>query len=179
MVLICHVTSQNHVIKRSCDFMCKSYQGKLLSSKFQWPQALWQWEYNSFSLSDDLARSRDQSVIWLDVQKPLKVSHNLPRFRLVETLPSLGQSQSSQVQWRQGLWQGRHNDFRVKGSCDFIGGSPSWLVIIIQSLVVIGVVVVVICFQWLKSKIPHPLLRFILIGHGLKAHKICLVHTAS
>ena len=24
MVLICHVTSQNHVIKRSCDFMCRS-----------------------------------------------------------------------------------------------------------------------------------------------------------
>ena len=33
-------------------------------------------------------------------------------------------------------------DHVVKGSCDFIGGSPSWYVTTLQSLVAIGIVVV-------------------------------------
>ena len=38
-------------------------QIKSLTCQVWWPQALWQWRYNGFSLSRDLARPNDQSVM--------------------------------------------------------------------------------------------------------------------
>ena len=71
-ILICHVISQNHVIKGVCDFM-GSY-GKLPSCQVWWLWALWSYIYNGFCLSHGLAGPRDQGFICLHGKKRLKVS---------------------------------------------------------------------------------------------------------
>ena len=49
-------------------------------------------------------------------------------------------------------------DHMVKGSCDFMGGSPSWYFTTLPSWVAIGIVVMEIqCLLWLKGEIPHAL----------------------
>ena len=40
-------------------------QGRVPPCQVWWPQALWQWRHNGFSLSCDLLRPRDPRVIWL------------------------------------------------------------------------------------------------------------------
>ena len=63
MILVCHKTSQNHVIKESCDFIGRSplrlvtIMPSLIAIDTQTLR------YNGFSLSRDLTRSRDQRVM--------------------------------------------------------------------------------------------------------------------
>ena len=47
-------------------------------------------------------------------------------------------------------------DHLIKGSCDFIGGSPPHTVGH-HTTTFGGILVVEICFLWLKDKIPHAL----------------------
>ena len=70
MIFVCHVTLQDHVIKVLNDFMVKNpsrYITKLPSllviGTVDIKAVNRQWMYNSFSLSRDLARPRDQKVI--------------------------------------------------------------------------------------------------------------------
>ena len=63
MILVCHKTSQNHVIKESWDFIGRSplRQVTIMPSLIAIDtQTL---RYNGFSLSRDLTRSRDQRVM--------------------------------------------------------------------------------------------------------------------
>ena len=80
MILVCHKTSQNHVIKESCDFIGRSplRQVTIMPSLIAIDtQTL---RYNGFSLSRDLTRSRDQRVMWLYWQEPIKVSYHPAKF---------------------------------------------------------------------------------------------------
>ena len=65
-------------------------------------------------------------------------------------------------------------DHVIKVSYNFMAGSPSRLVTTLPSLEVTDIVVVKICFQWLKSKIPYtrlnPSLLFIFKAYGIKTH---------
>ena len=71
--LICHVTSENHVIERLSNawelFIVYQQLAKHRycssnspSYKDWWPQTLWYWRYNAFSLSRALTRPRDKKV---------------------------------------------------------------------------------------------------------------------
>ena len=54
--------------------------GKAAPCQVWWPQGLWWWRCNDFSLSHDLGRSRDQGVMRLCSLEPLKVSHHPAKF---------------------------------------------------------------------------------------------------
>ena len=74
------VISQDHVMKKLCDFMGRSPSSKLPFCNVWWPQPLRQWSYNDFSLSHVLSRPRDQRVMSFYGQKPLTVSHYPAKF---------------------------------------------------------------------------------------------------
>ena len=55
-------------------------QGKSQSCQGWWPWVLWYWRYNDFSLSHDLTRQRDQRLMWLYRQVPIKVADHPAKF---------------------------------------------------------------------------------------------------
>ena len=57
MIFVCHVTLQGHVIKAFCEFWLGVFQDMSPAKQ--------DWRYNGFSLSRDLARSRDKRVMGL------------------------------------------------------------------------------------------------------------------
>ena len=50
--------------------------GKSPTCEVGWLQVLWCWIYNSFSLSRDLVRQRDERLVRLYGQQPVKVSYH-------------------------------------------------------------------------------------------------------
>ena len=76
MIFICCMILQNYVIKEPCYFMGGPYQGKLLFCQLWWPWTLWQCRYNDFRLACYLAKLRDQRVMWLFGQEPIKLSYH-------------------------------------------------------------------------------------------------------
>ena len=62
MILVCHVISQEYVIKWLCEFMDSmlSWQVTLLPSL--WSKVSLKWRYNSFSLSRGLTRRHNPRV---------------------------------------------------------------------------------------------------------------------
>ena len=67
-------------------------------------------------------------------------------------------------------------DHVIKGSCNFMGGNPSWQVIALPSLVAIAVLVVEKCLVQLKGKVSHALAQIRHYCLPLK-HMACHVHT--
>ena len=56
MLLICHVISEDHLIKEPFDFVHRSL--------YVWsPQALWHWLPNDFNLPSNFLRPHDQRVM--------------------------------------------------------------------------------------------------------------------
>ena len=101
MVLVFHVISQDHWMSHVI-LQVRAHQGKPLSCQVWWPKALWQWKY-VFDLSRDLARPRDQRVIYFMSRSQSRQIEILPSFVVISTL----------------------EDKVVKASYDFMGGYPS------------------------------------------------------
>ena len=57
MIFVCHMTLQDICSESFMTLWLGDLQGKSSSYQVLWPLKLWQWRYNGFSLSLDLARS--------------------------------------------------------------------------------------------------------------------------
>ena len=62
--LVCHVMSQDHIIKGSCDKV-GAYRGKLSSCKIWWPKASGSGDIMVYVSSPELARPRNHRVMRL------------------------------------------------------------------------------------------------------------------
>ena len=61
--LICRVTSQGHVVERSCKVLGRTLYSKLPPCQIWLLKALWNLRYDFFSLSRDLARPHDSKIM--------------------------------------------------------------------------------------------------------------------
>ena len=151
-------------------------------------------------MSRDFAKPRDQSVIWLCCLEPLKISQHFTKFSGHRHCGSRDKT----VVWLYGYepikagcqhvkfggysYSGIRvimvlachlisQDHLIKRPRYFMGGSPSWKVTTLPSLVAMSIVVVEIWrLLWLKSKIPYALAKIHYYCLSLK-HIACHAHT--
>ena len=63
-LLICHVTSRDHVIKRTCDIVGGSPHPKTPPYQATCLQVLWKWRYNIFISSRDTTWQHEEADMW-------------------------------------------------------------------------------------------------------------------
>ena len=132
MIFVCHVISQDHVIKGWRDFISRepSRWSNLLPDLI----AIVILIVNGFSLSRYLERPLDDRVMWLYRHEVSKVSYHPAMFG--------GHRHCGSGNIMILVCQVISQYNVIKGSCDLIGRSPSRLVTILPSLVAIGTMVV-------------------------------------
>ena len=115
MALVCHAISKDHVTKESCAYIATSpsRKSKLSFCQFWCSQTLWQWRYDCYG------------------QEPLKVCHHPRKF----CDPRLCDSEHTTIFVCHPITQ----DHVTKGSCDFMGRSPSQQITTLQSLMTITI----------------------------------------
>ena len=115
-------------------------EGKSSPCKVLWPKILWQWRYNGYSFSRDLARPCGRRVEQHYGQKPVMTKHELARFG--------GHRHCDSGDIMILVCRVILQDNVIKRSYDFIGRSLSRQVKILPRLVAIGTLIVEI--QWFQ-----------------------------